>query len=350
MADLIFVAVLGLMLGTLLVWGFRTLTHERWQVLATIPLYKSEDGLWKGLNITWYGLLSATAYVIASAVLFVLAGSIHVPPLLTLVITVLILAVAMPAARIVAILVEKKKHTFTVAGAFFVAVICAPPVLWLVNNTFGDAMGVQVPFLPVMATMAIAYTFGEGIGRLACISFGCCYGKPVADAHPLLRRAFSHWNFTFRGETKKIAYASGLQDVPVIPVQALTAVLYVITALVAVLLFLKSHYLLTFVLTMVTTQAWRFVSETLRADYRGGGKLSAYQIMSIAATVYALSIGFWLADVPVLEASITDGIGVLWHPGMLLFLQLLWIVSFIYTGKSSVTGSNLEIHLCHDKI
>jgi hypothetical protein len=198
--------------------------------------------------------------------------------------------------------------------------------------------------------------FTHGFGRqlvetdIACISFGCCYGKPVVNAHPLFRRLFSHWNITFHGHTKKIAYASGLQEVPVIPVQALTAVLYVVTGLVAVLLFLKSHYLLTFILTMLTTQVWRVVSEALRADYRGDGKLSAYQIMSIVATVYALIIGFWLADVPVLEASIMDGLGVLWDPGMLLFLQLLWIVSFIYTGKSSVTGWNLEIHLCHDKI
>jgi hypothetical protein len=54
--------------------------------------------------------------------------------------------------------------------------------------------------------------------------------------------------------------------------------------------------------------------------------------------------------VPVLEASIMDGLRVLWDPWMLLFLQLLWIISFIYTGKSSVTEANLEIHLCHDKL
>jgi hypothetical protein len=120
--------------------------------------------------------------------------------------------------------------------------------------------------------------------------------------------------------------------------------------LLANMQFLKSHYLLTFILTMLTTQVWRVVSEVLRADYRGGGKLSAYQIMSIVATVYALIIGFWLADVPVLEASIMDGLRVLWDPWMLLFLQLLWIISFIYTGKSSVTEANLEIHLCHDKL
>lgn len=350
MADLVFVAVLGVMLSVLLVWGFRTLTRERWQVLATIPFYKSQNGTWKGINITWYGLLSASAYVIATAMLFVLAGSIYLPPFITFIITFIMLAIAMPAAKCIAMIVENKRHTFTVAGAFFVAVIVSPLVLWIVNGMIGQAMGVQVPFLPVMAAMAIAYTFGEGIGRLACISFGCCYGKPVTESPPMMARLFRHWNFTFRGETKKIAYASGLQDVPVIPVQALTATLYVVTGLVAVFLFLRSYYLATFVITMLTTQVWRVFSEGLRADYRGAGRLSAYQIMSAFATVYALSIGFWIAEVPVRDASIMHGLGTLWSPGMLLFLQLLWIISFIYTGKSSVTESDLEIHLCHDKI
>jgi prolipoprotein diacylglyceryltransferase len=350
MLDVCFVIGLGLLLGVLLFWGFRTLPGERWQILATIPLSKGENGNWRGINITWYGLLSATAYMLASALLLVLAGSIGIPPLITLIILVLVLGVAMPAARIMARVVEKKKHTFTVAGAFFVAVLIAPPVLWLVNLSVGPTLHIQVPFLPVMATMAIAYAIGEGIGRLACISFGCCYGKPVAGAHPLLARLFTRWNFVFFGNTKKIAYASSLQGVPVIPVQALTAVIYVGTALIAVYLFLQSQYLVAFVTAMSVTQLWRFISELLRADYRGDGRVSAYQIMSIVAMVYALSIGFWLTDIPAHPASIALGLQSLWDPGTLLFLQLLWIVSFVYMGRSSVTEARMEIHLCNDKI
>jgi prolipoprotein diacylglyceryltransferase len=263
---------------------------------------------------------------------------------------VLILSVAMPASQIVARLVEKKKHTLTVAGAFFVAVIFTPIFLWGVNVGLGDIIGMQIPIMPVMSTLAIAYAFGEGIGRLACISFGCCYGKPVHMAHPLLAKLFARWNFVFLGNTKKIAYASGLEGTQVIPIQALTAILYVGTGLMAALLFLKSYYLAAFILTMVVTQVWRFLSEALRADYRGQGRLSAYQIMALAATLYAIIIGLWLARVPAQPASLAHGLETLWHPAMLLFLQLLWIVSFVFTGKSSVTESRLAIHVCQDKI
>jgi hypothetical protein len=128
MPDLLFVLVLGLLLGSLLLWGFRTLPGERWQILATLPLSKNENGSWRGINITWYGLLSATAYMLASALLFVLAGSIGVPPLVTLAIVALVHTVAMPAARIMALLVEKKKHTFTIAGARNIRPAAAWPV------------------------------------------------------------------------------------------------------------------------------------------------------------------------------------------------------------------------------
>jgi hypothetical protein len=51
----------------------------------------------------------------------------------------------------------------------------------------------------------IAYAFGEGLGRLACISFGCCYGVALPEAHPLLRHMFDRWHFVFSGSMKKIS-------------------------------------------------------------------------------------------------------------------------------------------------
>ena len=65
-----------------------------------------------------------------------------------------------------------------------------------------------MPMLETMGAIFIAYAFGEGIGRLACISFGCCYGKPLSECNPLIERIFQRWNFAFQGKTKKIAYAS----------------------------------------------------------------------------------------------------------------------------------------------
>ena len=202
------------------------------------------------------------------------------PWFLTVLTTVIILALAMPAARWVALIVEKKQHTFTVAGSFFVALLSAPLVLGAVNLTIAPLVGTEVPFMPMMATMAIAYAFGEGIGRLACISFGCCYGKPLKQAHPLIARLFRNHCFVFLGGTKKIAYAGDLEGERVIPIQAITALLYVITGSAAILLFLYSFYFSAFILTIAVTQLWRVFSETQRADYRGSGNTSAYQIMS----------------------------------------------------------------------
>jgi hypothetical protein len=82
----------------------------------------------------------------------------------------------------------------------------------------------------------------------------------------------------------------------------------------------------------------------------GEGKLSAYQVMSVAATAYALTIGFWLTDIPAQPASVVAGLQTLWDAATLLFLQLLWIIGFVYKGKSSVTEARMEIHLCHDKL
>lgn len=55
--------------------------------------------------------------------------------------------------------------------------------------------------IPIMAAMAVAYTLGEGLGRLGCISFGCCYGKAIDTCHPLVRRIFSKTPFIFKGAT-----------------------------------------------------------------------------------------------------------------------------------------------------
>ena len=141
-----------------------------------------------------------------------------------------------------------------------------------------------------MAALAAAYALGEGIGRLACISFGCCYGKPMDEVHPLLRRLFAGRAFVFTGATKKIAYADGLQGREIFPVQAVTATIYCAAALIGVYLFLKGYFRAAFLVPLLATQLWRFVSEFARADYRGRGRISAYQKMALAAAAYGLAV------------------------------------------------------------
>jgi prolipoprotein diacylglyceryltransferase len=87
------------------------------------------------------------------------------------------------------------------------------------ERLFGDSRA-QMSEIPVMAALAavmIVSGMGEGLGRIACISFGCCYGKPLAKVHPTVRRIFDKWNFVFSGKMKKISYASGMEGEEVVP-------------------------------------------------------------------------------------------------------------------------------------
>ena len=273
MANGLFVLTLGASLALLLAWAFRTLPQERWQILATIPIRKDRFGHWVGVNFTYYGVLTASASIAATMLFLLLMASVHVPLRVALAAVGLVLACCLPAAKLVARAVEGKQHTFSVAGAAFIGVLIAPLVVLLLTR-LGGADGVVLPIGPTIAAMTIAYVFGEGLGRLACISFGCCYGKPVTEAGRLARRWFDRFHFAFWGETKKIAYASGLEGIKVVPIQAMTSALYVLIGLVGVSLFLASWFRAAFVLLIVLSQVWRIYSETMRADYRGTRRVS----------------------------------------------------------------------------
>lgn len=346
----IFVGVLGTAFFVLLAWGFRKLPGERWQIIAAVPVLKNEDGQWRGLNFTYYGLFTAIAYVVATAILLILTGAAGVAPIQSFAVVVLGSILCMPAARIVAMIVERKRHTFTVAGASFVGVITAPAIIWLVSDQTRDLVGGSVPMLPMMAAMAVAYAFGEGLGRLACISFGCCYGRTVSELSPRMRKLFSGWSFEFLGSTKKISYASGLEGVKVVPVQAITAVLYVLTGLVSTWLYLNSFYFTSLVVAIVVTQIWRLASELLRADYRGSNKITAYQWMAVVSTLYAVGFGVVANSVKMPVADLATGMAVVWTPFMLVFLQILFFAIFAYTGRSEVTATSMSIHVCEDRI
>ncbi len=339
-----------ILLGIYFWWGFRVLPGEKWQIVASVPESRTEEGLWRGINFTWYGLLSANAYLVAVTVLLVLMGSVGVPPLGTAVLAAAMLCCCVPASRLVARIVEKKAHTFTVGGAVFVGILITPFVIALINRTAGEAMAFHIPVMPAYAAIAIAYAFGEGLGRMACISFGCCYGKPLASSSGLLKRMFAGRGFVFSGSTKKIAYAGGLEATEVIPIQAITAVFYSICGLIAAGLFLSSHHTAAFLLATITTQGWRSFSETLRADYRGEGNISAYQVMGVVGVVYAIAAAYYLAHELVGQPDLSAGLFSLWSPALILFLQAIWMTIFFYTGRSTVTGAILSFHVHSDRI
>ena len=349
MASVFFVFVLGLIIAVVLRWGFITLPKEKWQMVAAFPLEKQDQGQWRGLNLTWYGLLSANAYTFGVVMAVILAASAGVPISALVVLTVVILGITIPASKVIARLVEKKKGTLTVGGAVFAGVVTAPWIIMLVNATLGAALKFHVPVAVMMACLSIAYTFGESLGRLACLSFGCCYGKPLSRCSSKTRQLFSKFNVVFTGETKKVAYASHLDGEKLIPIQIITAIIYAISGLLGTLLFLQGMAGAALVETLVVTQVWRVISEFFRADFRGERKFSMYQIMALAAVAYTMVVLQFLSS-PQVTTSLADGFAALWHPGMLLFFQGVWIVSFLHMGRSTVTGSHISFHVVKENI
>ena len=346
MADEAFILAWGLLTIAVFRWAFRHLPRERWQFVAAVPTCKGDDNCWQGINLTYYGFFNATAYTLACMLVIVLTAATGISVPFTLVLLVTVLGFCMPGSRLVARVVEKKAHTFSIGGAFFIGMIIIPPAVLAIQPLTAHLFQATINPIVFLAAVAIAYCWGEGIGRLACISFGCCYGKPLAEVHPILQPIFRHWHFIFFGTTRKIAYAHHLEGVQVVPIQAITAVLYSLTALAGTYAFLNGAFRTALLLSLIVSQLWRFASEFLRADYRGNGRISAYQVMSLAAAGYAVVLAYLAPPPAALPAiSIVQGLRALWHPAMLLFLQALWITAFVYTGKSSVTGATIRFHV-----
>jgi len=347
MANEIFLLGLGLACALFLAWGFKALPQERWQILAAIPVYKNGDGGWRGINLTFYGLFTANAMAVAATLLVVMLGSLGLSLGEVVIVLLPLFSFCIPAARLVARLVEKKQYTFTVAGAFFVGLAAAPWLVMAANLALGPQM--ELPVLAVCSALSVAYAFGEGLGRLACISFGCCYGKPLSQCPPALQRLFAQHSFAFSGATKKASYESGLEGSPLVPVQALTAVLYLVCGLACLYLFLIGWFATALLVCLTVTQGWRAVSELLRADFRGSGSLTAYQWMALISVAYAVLMALCLpgnAANPVL----VSGLSLLWDPWILIMLQGLWVTVLLYTGRSKVTASTISFQVMQDRI
>lgn len=349
MADELLVAGLCVLFGLVLVLACRRLPGARWQMLAALPSRPDGNGGWRGLNLTYYGFISAWAALLALAVLILLLGALGLGRLVILALAVPMFSLALPASSLVARWVEKKAATLTVAGAFFCALLAAPGLVWLLKALLGrDAAGLEVA--PVMSALVVAYAWGEGLGRLACISFGCCYGKPLAQCSPLMQRIFRGRGLVFAGATKKISYAGGLEGEPVVPVQALTAGICAAAGAAGMYLHLKGMFAAALLITLAVTQLWRVFSEFLRADHRGGGWLTTYQWMALAAIAYGAAVALiWPAPAGP-PSRLALGLEALWHPGMVLLLQAVWLAVMYHSGRSRVTGSFIHFFVNQEVI
>lgn len=331
-------------------WAFQALPREEWQIMATIPHIKTSPQTWFGINLTYYGFFVASAYVAALVLFIIMSHALKIPHYIVLVYALFILGACVPASKQIAYLVEGKESTFTVGGASFLGTLIAPWVVLGVNYITGVSPATGAAVIPVLAALAAAYALGEGLGRLACISFGCCYGKAMEECSPFVQKHFSRYAFRFEGKTRKIAYAHSLDAVPVFPVQAVTALIYTATAFISTAFFIQGYYTMAFLLSLFVTQIWRFFSEFLRADYRGEQKISAYQIMGLLTVPYALMLVLFFQQDTVVLPDFDFGIMQLWSPGIILFLQILWIIIFLYTGRSKVTKAELVFSVAEENI
>lgn len=351
MSDTLFLAVLTLILLAAIVWGARTLPRERWQIIAAAPTRRAGPSSWEGVNFTWYGFFSATAYVLAVGIYYLLLRALGVSGLWAATAMGLLLAVCIPASRLVARVVEKKPHTFTVGGASFVGILLAPWIILATNRLLARLPEENGSPAEVMAAFAIAFALGEGMGRLACLSFGCCYGKPLALCSPWLRWLFAGRATVFLGSTKKAAYAGNLAGKPLLPVQTLTSMVNSAAALAGIWLLSRGHAVAACLTVLTASQLWRFFSEFLRADYRGDGRISAYQWMGLAAVAYtAAALPVLSGAVPPHRMDFAAGLLALWNPAPILLFQALWAFIFFSMGKSMVTRASISFHVVQDRI
>jgi len=331
----LFVLTLALFFAVIYALLLPRLTGAQWQFVASVPVRRRANGEWQSLNLTWYGVFLALGGTIAVALFLLTTGSIGVPITIAALCVAVILGACLPAARLIVRLVEKSRHGFTVGGASFVGILLAPPLVLALQFCGVKCNASALPALPLLAALAIAYVLGEGIGRLACLSFGCCRGCAIDALHPRLRQTLAPLATSWEGDMRNALWGPrALQNV--VPVQAITCVLYTMLALGGLYAFLEGSYRLAFAGALVPALLWRVLSEFLRADWRGGRKFSVYQWMALFAGLWVIG---WAATLPAATAmpQLADGLTLLWQTPVLLLLQTVFATMFVYTGISTMT-------------
>ena len=130
----------------------------------------------------------------------------------------------------------------------------------------------------------------------------------------------------------------------------MTAVFNTFVGLCGIYLFLAAKPGAAYLCCALGTQIWRFLSEFLRADYRGEGQVSVYQWMALFAAV--TSVGYFLMILPAgpLQANIVQGLQILSNPAIILLCLILWFAIFLYMGSSRVTAAHISFYVRSDRI
>lgn len=141
-------------------------------------------------------------------------------------------------------------------------------------------LGFKLPLPVALSALTISHVLGEGIGRFACTSIGCCYGNPVEGTRGWVRRLARACPFVTCGRTKKIALAAGLDSARVVPTQAMTATVHSALALIGLWQSFSGRYERVIPVALTTSQIRRVYSGTLRTDHCGRGRITAHQIVA----------------------------------------------------------------------
>jgi hypothetical protein len=136
----------------------------------------------------------------------------------------------------------------------------------------------------------------------------------------------------------------------VLPIQALTSIVLGLTAWAGTALFLAGKPAVAFGGVAAATQLWRLYSETLRADYRGEGRISAYQWMAAAAALAGVAVLIWAPEPRVSSPNLAAGLSALASPAPILLLETLFALVFWKMGRSTQTGSRISFHVRADRI
>lgn len=327
-------------------WGFRNLTDEGWQIALAVPARtNSQEGrFWPAVNFTTYGVISSIAYGLSTLMFIFLIGATSQPLLPAVVFVGMLLAVGVPASKLVARWVEGLPG-HTIGGAVFAVLVAAIPAMALTQWLARTLQWTGFDAATVIAAACIAYVLGEAIGRLACLSFGCCYGRPINECTSLQRALYSGMTETYRGRYKKIAYAGGLTDRPVIAVQSIACTVLFAIFLVSLWCFWKGRIGVSTVIALGLSQLWRAYSEQLRADFRGREGFTVYQAMAIAGALQSLLFVYLFTPHATMVVSAHRGWLAVTQAEVIIASQLLAALILFYMGRSSVTSSRLELLL-----
>ncbi len=325
---------------------FKKLPKEKYQFLLVIPYKKINNEEWRSLNITYYGLFNALGYSLGLFLCLFNFFALGIEKLDALYNLILIFTICMPISKLIPIYVEKTKHGFTIAGALFFGIITTPISTFLVYFFQGKLNLFYDNLLPILSTMSVSFLLGESIGRLGCISFGCCYGKKVEEVNnTFLKKVFNNFNTVYYGDLKKASYASNLNGIKTVPIQAMSVLINLILSFIGQLLFLESNYTLSLVITILGNQLFRFFAEFLRADYRGSDTITIYQKMSIINIAIITLIIYIFPSNKGILLDIQRGINYVFEYKVFIAILFVFFISFFYTGISTATYSITKFKL-----